>query len=108
MCESERGGSRTVGGSVLRFILQQWIPSDLVCITIEMRLAWILLPILAQGAVGDIFDVEPPRELVVHQGKNVTLECIIKPTSQCAWKVDAPDLTATGFLKSVVSGGIHS
>ena len=56
--------------------------------------------------MGDIFDVEPPRELVVHQGKNVTLECIIKPSSQCAWKVDAPDLTATGFLKSVIPGNL--
>ena len=74
----------------------RFCPASYICFT------------LSAGAVGDIFDVEPPRELVVHQGKNVTLECIIKPSSQCAWKVDAPDLTATGFLKSVVSGGIHS
>ncbi|XP_043230356.1 uncharacterized protein LOC122385840 isoform X2 [Amphibalanus amphitrite] len=65
-----------------------------------MRLLWILLPILAQGAFGALFKEQPPGELVVHRGDEVTLTCITNEDVSCAWKLETPALGISGFLSN--------
>ena len=60
------------------------------------------------GAFGALFKEQPPGQMVVHRGDEVTLPCVTNEDVQCAWKLEAPRLSAKGFLTMNVSADSNS